>query len=168
MRKIILIIFVVFSLSAILASFWLFSKHPSSEQIAKAFPNNSAEIFNTGKSLMLFSLKPGEQLEGTENFHGFSVLGKTEIRDENFQKLVKRAFLESLSIGASERAKCFHPRHGLRISAGDNARLDLVICFECRNFVSYSGDIKSEGEISDAAELLYNQILKDAKIEISK
>ncbi len=167
MRKIILIILVVFGLAAILAAFWLFSKHPSAKQLAAAFPNNSAEIFNSGKSLTLFSLKPGEQIEGAENFHGFSILGKTEIKDENFQKLVKRAFLESLANG-SERAKCFNPRHGLRISAGDNAHLDLVICFECKNFVSYSDDIKSEGEISDAAKLLYNQILKDSKIEISK
>lgn len=167
MRRIIFIGFILITLSAIGMAFWLFRRAPSQQQLAKAFPNDSYEkIFISGRVVTLLALNADRKIEGAEDFHGFSVSGKAVIKDESFQKLVKRAFLESLAEG-KESAKCFNPRHGLRISDGVQS-LDLVICFECKNFISYAGVAKSEGEISGSAEVLYTQILKDAKIEISK
>src|SRR5436190_15427716 len=133
MRKIIFITFIILSLSAIIGSIWLFSKYPSAEQIAQAFPNNSAEIFNSGDKLILFSLQPEGKSFDAEDFHGYKVLKQTEIKEESFQKLIKNTFLKSLT-DRNESAKCFEQRHGLRILR-ESSTLDLVICFECRNFV---------------------------------
>ena len=161
MRKPLFITFIIIALAVIVTSLWYFSRQPSPAQIARAFPNNSVQIFDLGKKVTVFALKPDGKIENAEEFHGYSVLGKTEIKDEDFQGLIKRAFLDSL-LGGKEAAKCFNPRHGLRIS-DDKTSVDLVICFECKNFVSYVEGQQGEGEISNSAEILYNQILKDAE-----
>ena len=161
MRKPLLIIFVIVTLSIMVSALLYFAQKPSDEQIRRAFPNNSAEVYDLGKNVTLFALKLDGKIENAEDFHGYSVLSKTEIKDQDFQELVKNAFIKSLS-GGTESTKCFNPRHGLRIS-NDKTSIDLVICFECRNFVSYADGQEGGGEISDSAEILYNQILKDAK-----
>src|SRR4051794_38649774 len=117
MRKFIFITFLVSSLAVIIFAFWLFSRQPSAEQMAKAFPNNAYQTFAQGKNVTLYSLKPGGNIAGAEEFYGYPVLAKTDIKDENLQTLLKRSLLNSMAFPDS--AACFNPRHGLRIMSNE-------------------------------------------------
>ena len=74
-------------------------------------------------SFDLYSLDPAAGV-GT-GFHGWLVLGKTTLKGDA-AKTVRDAVEKGCKGSDGKQAKCFIPRHGIRV--GD---LDLVICFEC-------------------------------------
>lgn len=163
--RIILYGFIGVALTVLIFSFRLFSRQPSSEQITKAFPSDSFKLFNDGKNFTLYSLKPEGRIEGKEDFHYFTVLGKTEVKSGSSRFLLKHFLLNGMV--SAYGAACFNPRHGLRISDGEKT-LDVVICFECGHFVSYYGDQTGDGELDTfTANVLYNQILENAGAELS-
>jgi hypothetical protein len=158
LRRIVFYTFLVSTIAVTAFALWFFSGSPGEEQMAKAFPLTSHQVFTEGKSLTLYALDPKEKIPGAEDFRGFSVRGKTEIRDRGFQNFLKNSFIKSLSDEAS--AKCFNPRHGLRISDGKRTT-DVLICFECRNFEVYFEGNKSVGAIDKSAEVIFDKTLAD-------
>jgi hypothetical protein len=167
-RLIIFVVVVFFSILGwtFLAVQSLMTKQTTKEEIQKAFPADSYAAFMKSDKLTLYSLKPEGKNEGAEDFHGYSVLGKTEIDILKYQADVKNAFIREMA--GAYGAACFNPRHALR-AEGNGRTIDVVICFECENFVVYSGDAKGEGSIA-AANLVdpFNQVLSNAKIEVAK
>ncbi len=153
------IVFYTFLISTILVTafaFWFFSGSPDDKQIAKVFPLNSYKLYTEGKNVTLFSLDPKEKIADAEDFRGFSVLKKVEIKDRSFQDFLKGSFIKSLS---NESDECFNPRHGLRVS-NEKQTVDLVICFECGNFETYFEGKKNTGAVTKNAEVLFNESLK--------
>lgn len=159
-RKIVLISFIGITLAAIVAAFWFFSGGPSLELIQKTFPLDSHEVYTNGKNITLYSLEPSRSSAAhKEDFYGYPVLAKGEIKDEKFVYLLKRSLKNALS--SDRGAACFNPRHGLRIADGDKV-LDIVICFECSNIEAhYMGKDSSSGIESVIAEAVFNQAIKD-------
>jgi hypothetical protein len=62
---------------------------------------------------------------------------------------------------------CFNPRHGIRAIHREDT-VDLVICFECRNFIYSAGSVSSSGWLSDAPEPLYSRILKSRGVPLAQ
>lgn len=62
-------------------------------------------------------------------FHGFHILGRTDLRDRAEAAAVGELALESIFPWGDWRC-VFVPRHALRLHRGDRS-VDLVICFEC-------------------------------------
>lgn len=158
--------FIGIMLTVLIFSFWLLSRQPSNEQINKAFPSDSFKLFNDGKNITLYSLKPGGQIESKEDFHYFTVLGKTEVKSGSSRFLLKHFLVNGMV--SAYGAACFNPRHGLRI-LDEEKTLDVVICFECGHFVTYYDNQTGEGELeSFTAEALYNQMLENAEVKLNQ
>jgi hypothetical protein len=94
-------------------------------------------------ALTLFSIDgnvypEGKEPQTAEHFHGYPVLGKTDISDTVQHDEIIAAVNEGLEHPEAE-AKCFYPRHGIRVRrAGET--IDYVICFQCLQLDIYIGD----------------------------
>ncbi len=100
--------------------------------------NAVLERADTGELFSLDPSPPGEQpLTPAEDFRGYRILGKATLSKDERDRLIEasRAAIDSSN---GEAAKCFNPRHGLRIVAqGDT--VELVICFECQQMQIWQG-----------------------------
>jgi hypothetical protein len=117
----------------------------------------------------LYSLDPTPPKGKAEgDFHGWKVLGKTEVKKEALAKLVA-----ALEKGAAEQdqnvaAGCFNPRHGIHVTL-DGKTYDFVICFECVAVTLYKDkeekSTKGFGVSRSPAEV-FNKVLKDANVKL--
>src|SRR5262249_43121519 len=97
-------------------------------------PEVAERLLDKAETFELYSLNPdrraAQNVEARDGFHGWRVLGKTEVKGEAERKRLT----DALRLGAEDNfgmaAACFNPRHGLRLKGGDRT-VDLVICFEC-------------------------------------
>jgi hypothetical protein len=109
-----------------------------------------------------------EELKG-ELLYGYPVLGKVELKDRHQRREVLTALEAAVRDGA-EKYKCFKPRHVVR-TARAGVTTDMVICFECRNYMSYrNGAWEQENgtlAISDAMQPLLDKILTDAGVPLA-
>ena len=101
-----------------------------------------------------------------EKFHDIPVLGKVEIKDAAKRKEI----IDALNVSKAEGrgvAKCFYPRHGVRLVEGGR-EVDHLICFECSYLQIYlNGVLKSnEVPISRHAQPVFNKVLDEAKVPI--
>lgn len=132
---------------------------------------DAAEVYE------VYSLDPepkfdanGKKIVVKDEFHGYQVLGKTEVKGAD----VRKQLADALRLGAEDNygsaAGCFHPRHGLRLKAGGKT-VDLVLCFECLSVPVYlDGDEKpKEGfKTSPGPQPAFDAVLKTAKIALPK
>ncbi len=118
---------------------------------------------------VLFSINPNVALSvgAPDTFHGYPILGKLEVRGDD-----KAELLSALAKGQADKpehgAKCFIPRHGLRLTkAGDSQ--DYVICFQC-NYIDtvQDGEKSTRDTIDDAPRVVFNRILSEARIPIAQ
>ena len=94
-------------------------------------PPGVVEILNGGDSFMLLSLDPLAGANASQDmFHGHAVLGRADIRDARKRKDLLQALYGGIANAEGKIAKCWSPRHGLRVVRGSEA-VDLIICFEC-------------------------------------
>jgi hypothetical protein len=75
----------------------------------------------------LLSLRP--VVRGGD-FHGYQVLGKTEILDAETRKSLVSALENGAAENHGDAMLCFNPRHGIHVARHDK-EMDFVICFEC-------------------------------------
>lgn len=137
---------------------------------------NGAEKPNKLPAAVVTALEKAEQLEVysldgerdvKDGWHGAKVLGQTTVKGKAVQEvgaLIKKGVAEG-----DGGAKCFVPRHGVRI-VHDKKTYDLVICFECHWVYVHTegaGDPKPF-VTSAAAEKALNKILTDAKVPLDK
>jgi len=141
------------------------SQQPSSEKLKRAFPKDSYDVFMDSRQLILYSLEPEKRIEGKELFHGYSVLGKTDVSNAKLQAELKSSLVKAMA--GAYGASCFSPHHGLRVIQ-DKKTVDVIIRFECGNIVTYYGEAKGEGDVSDTPTRLYNRVLSDAGVGITK
>src|SRR5918993_1481937 len=132
------------------------NRKPAPEQPRKAFPNDSYEVFTKSQQVTLYSLEPEKRIAGKELFHGYSVLGETEVSSQKLQSELKSSLVKAMA--GAYGAACFNPRHGLRLLNGDKT-VDIVICFECGTTVIYYGEAKGKGGVFGTPARLYNRAL---------
>jgi hypothetical protein len=121
-------------------------------------------------TLTLYSLhandvEPDKRPKTAEHFHGFPVLGKVEIAKADDRKAIDAAM--QAGIGKGQMAKCFLPRHGIRVLV-DGKQTDYVICFECGRVVVHDIDSRDEKSIDNSPAAPLDKFLKDAGIPQDK
>lgn len=100
-----------------------------------------------------------------ELFQGYRVLGKAKLTSKEERDRLIEAVRDAIRSNDGTAAKCFTPRHGLRIVAQGDA-VDLVICFECYQMRVHQGPnehmllIGRDGESELDAALARHQLPK--------
>jgi hypothetical protein len=122
----------------------------------------------------LYSLEPGQQLdkdgkviEPKDGFHGYRVLGKTEVKLDDRKKLA-----DALRLGVEDNsgavAGCFIPRHGVRLT-DDKKTVELVICFQCLSVQVFVDGKKSDGFlVTHEPQAAFDAVLKAAGVKLPK
>jgi hypothetical protein len=135
-------------------------------------PESVETILDKADKVELYSLEPEPDEKAAKDpkatqFHGYLVLGKTTLGDANLKKA--RESLE-LGIGMGRVAKCFDPRHGIRVTKGEKTA-DMVICFRCGQIYFYDDPKKEErsdwASIAKGIQPTFDEILKAAKVPLA-
>ncbi|WP_425613916.1 hypothetical protein NA78x_003761 [Anatilimnocola sp. NA78] len=106
---------------------------PNQIYTPQKIPEPADSALTDAESMVLYSLDPDFRAKGSKDrpqFCGWSVLGKTAIRDASVREELVATLREATANNPGLVAACFNPRHGLRLVKGDKT-VDLVICFEC-------------------------------------
>jgi hypothetical protein len=121
----------------------------------------------TYRSKELGNLSPDQ--EKAEKLHGYRLLGKTEITDGTVRRKVVTAVKEAIKNAPPNPAKCFDPRHVLRITKAGKT-IDLVICFACKQYEIFQPDSEVHGQaktIAADAQPALDQVLTDAGVPLA-
>ena len=134
---------------------------PTQTQLQAAFPDSSSSVFEKGQQMSLLWIDPPISSQKPITFHGCHVRRERIITDPKLKEELRAALNAAIANNTGNAAKCFIPHHGLRVSQG-NQSVDLIICFECRRLVVYSGHNSSSSIItpSQSTELLFNRLLR--------
>ena len=133
-------------------------------------PDEFKKALAKAETLELYSLDPSTPKEkGDADFHGWKVLGKTEVKKEALTKLVG-AFKKGVEEADQKvSAGCFRPRHAIRVQL-DGKSYDFVICFECVQVLIYGEKAKENDgfHVSGSPTEVFNKSLTDAKVKLPK
>lgn len=142
----------------------------SSEDISSPpLPADVLDALRNAPAITLLSLDPtlGKQLSDSNTFHGWRVLGQTEITVADDCKTVATAIETAVNTSKGVGALCFVPHHGIVIkSAGQT--YEFVICFMCGGMYIYtSGQESRFSNVAGKGEVL-DKLLAAAKIPLGK
>ncbi len=101
-----------------------------------------------------------------EEFRGYPVLGKIEIKSADERAEVVQALKQGTENLNHGFARCFWPRHALRVERNGKIT-DYVICFECFWIKAFLGNEVKDIVTSKEPQELLNQHLKKARIAIA-
>ena len=101
----------------------------------------------------------------SDRFHGYLVLGKAEVETAADQVEIIDAIERGIKESDGSAAKCFDPRHGIRVFRGTTKR-DYVICFECLQLDIFGPLRKERKTTTEAAKDVLNRVLENAKIDL--
>jgi hypothetical protein len=129
-------------------------------------PADAKAILEKAESFELLSLEPRTAREvPKESFHGWKVLGKKIDKAEVRKQLVE-AFEKGVTENKGDMARCFLPRHGIRVTH-DGKSAAFVICFQCNQVRVYvGGEAERVIHVSDSPAEVFNKVLKDAGVEL--
>lgn len=103
-----------------------------------SLPSSALDVAESNTSFEVMTLDPGQEGTGDQDFHGHRILWRTIVTDPATQERIIDIVNSGVSYFASP-AKCFNPRHGVRLSRGKRT-VDLVICYECSSIQIHDGD----------------------------
>jgi hypothetical protein len=137
-------------------------------------PEVADRLFENAETFELYSLDPdfkfakGDKEAGKDAFHGWKVLGKTEVKGEK----ERRRLADALRLGAEDNfgmaAACFIPRHGIRLK-GAGKTVDLVICFQCLSAAMYVDDKEDKGFLTTGdPQPAFDAVLKAAGVRLPR
>jgi hypothetical protein len=128
----------------------------------------------------LFSLDPDyyraqlfepdeKQEKPTKNdFRGWKVLGKTQVRAAETQKKIMAALRDGIAEYARNAPNCFDPRHGIRV-VQEGKTTDYVICFACDRVEVYAeGKDKESHFVTGSPKPLLDEVLRKADVPLKK
>jgi hypothetical protein len=91
-------------------------------------------------------------------FYNYPVLGSLEVLSDEEKNELINVFSEGIGKSEKNPARCFIPRHGLRISSSA-ATADFIICFECSHVLVH-GFIEGSHFLTNAfARGFFNELL---------
>ena len=119
--------------------------------------------------VILLSIQPRKAAAGSSGttFHGYPVLGEGTL-DSSSKGEVLDALVEGIADGPRNGAKCFIPRHGVRIT-GAEGTVEHVICFECFWVRTYEGEGQPvRRTIAKSPRAVFNRVLRNAGVPLAK
>ena len=132
---------------------------PSKNVLARA----TVSILEKPDSFVLLAIDPDQRRTAAdstnrpaEEFHGFGVLGKAELRDPRDRAELVASLRQGIADSDGKVAACFNPRHGI-IARRGNESVELLICFECLSLQIFGTETNellttgSPGKTFDAA-----------------
>jgi hypothetical protein len=133
-------------------------------------PEEFRKALDKAQAVELYSLDPSAPPDkGDPEFHGWKVLGKTDVKKAAQAKLVA-AFQKGVAeANPKVSAGCFRPRHGIRVQL-DGKPYDFVICFECVAVLIYGGKAEKNAgfHVTRSPADLFNKTLTEAKVKLPK
>ena len=141
---------------------------------ANTLPEEILAALAAPKKVTLFSLEPeidhppeGPQPKSDESHHGFKILGSTELTEEATRTAAIDAIKKAVAAFDGVMARCFEPRHSLRVLTGKGITYDLVVCFQCDQLRIYKGD-KEIGSVGvTAPSKALDDLLVRAKVPLA-
>jgi hypothetical protein len=97
-------------------------------------PKEVLEAFAKAESFELLSLDPSKGEREGQGFHGWTVLGKATLKGDVAGE-IRGAVRKGAKDSDGSVAKCFEPRHGIRVGG-----IDLVLCYACLQGQVFKGD----------------------------
>jgi hypothetical protein len=131
-------------------------------------PEAVARLLDKADTFELYSLEPGNNVRVKDGFHGWKVLGKTEVKGQAKRKRLA----DALRLGAEDNfgmaARCFIPRHGIRLK-GNGKTVGLVICFQCLQVQVFVDNERKEGFlITHEPQKEFDATLKGAGVKLPR
>jgi len=110
-----------------------------------------------------------KRVVGGELFHDiWEVLGKSEIKDPAVRKELMEAMQDGIATSDGTYAKCFNPRHGLRVREKDKIT-DYLICFECGQIEIFTkNENRTTKTTTGAPAEIFNKRLKEANLPLAR
>ncbi len=139
-------------------------KVPPPQQLQAVFPGDTRKIFEHGDKWTLLSLDPRRYSKGEEQFHGFRVMGKTQVSPEVKARLIA-SFYDAM-VGDTTSALCFNPRHGIHAER-NGEYIDFLICFQCAQYQTFPGQNARYKPIGAWGQPAFDRALKDAGISLA-
>ena len=125
-------------------------------------------LLKQAEQVELLSINPHVRIEAKQpgSFHGWKSLGQTTVKEAEQRKKLLTAFEKGVEIEIAKVAKCFEPRHGIRM-VHEGKTIDLVICFTCYRVLVFAGEEQEQSfQIEDSPRAVFDQMLKDAKVRL--
>jgi hypothetical protein len=95
-----------------------------------------------------------------EKFHGFGVIGKTEIASASDRLAILTAVKKGIAQSDGAEAKCFWPHHAISV-VQNGKKIEYVICFTCLQLKRYAdGGSKEIPTTASPADTLDAQLQK--------
>src|SRR5262245_33583320 len=105
---------------------------------ASKIPEIARVALEKADEFELLSILPDHQQEKPkDDFHGWKVLGRTQIKNADTRKKLVAALEKGVGENDGIIANCFNPRHGIR-ATHEGKTVDFVICFECFQVYLYA------------------------------
>jgi hypothetical protein len=152
------------TLALLVAASWSCTEEKKNE-----IPADVKTALDKAETFELYSLDPGpgEKEDVKNGFHAWHVLGKTTIKKADTRKEVIAALAKGVEANKGEAAKCFDPRHGIRV-VHDGKTIDLVICFRCLQVQVFHGDKRSDDFLTTASpQETFDKVLKTAGVPLA-
>lgn len=159
----ILLVFLSFLVAAVAA-----------EPKKNALPAEAEEALRNGSKFILFSIEPGLPEAAKpgdkpiEYHHGHKVLGNMELAVGASQAAAVQSVQEAIKNHNGVKARCFIPRHSLRVVAQSGRIYDFVICFECSGLEVYRGQKRIASLGITGSQQALDRLLKSAKVPLAK
>lgn len=103
-----------------------------------ALPSAALEVAESATTFEVMAVDPGSQAAAAEDFHGHRIVWRTLVTDPAVQERILGVVNGGISRFATQ-ARCFNPRHGVRVSRGART-VDIVICYECGSVHVHDGE----------------------------
>jgi hypothetical protein len=98
-------------------------------------------------------------------FHGYDIVGRTEIADAEERRELLRALARGACDGGDYAGLCFNPRHGLHIENSGHS-IDLLICFEFFQAHTYGFCLDDKIAISGSAQKAFDASLHRHEVPV--
>lgn len=111
-------------------------------------------------------IQPSKEVTSSETFRGYPVMGKMDVKDRKTRESILTAFREGAPGKHTPMAACFWPRHAISTVRNGTAT-DYIICFECSQYKTISGDNEVTRPITNAPLARFNDILAHAGVKLA-
>jgi hypothetical protein len=136
----------------------------------KRLPDAVVAALDKAERIEVFALDPnrippGSTTRGGHAIQGYRVTGRATLTDAGARKDLVAALRKSVADSDGSIARCFNPRHGLRVGEGDGA-VELVICFECLHLYAFVGGTRLDDvvPITASAQEAFDKALGAKKL----
>lgn len=132
-------------------------------------PTGVVAVLEDADQFELLSIDPDRPQERPrDDFHGWKVLGRSQIKDAETRKKLLSALKKGVGENDGTAAACFDPRHGIR-ATHEGRTVDLVICFECFQVQFYVGEKREGGFLTTGSpQTVFDQVLRDAGVPLAE